>query len=103
MVKDNLFYKRLKLAVTKSGKSFNQVEKELGYSRNALSNYKKGIEPSGNRLIEVSQYFNVTPDYLMGKTNSLEKETPEEIFRKLNDKERFEMVLLCQKWFLTER
>ena len=34
------FYERLKELAEASNKSFNQVEKELGYSRNALSNYK---------------------------------------------------------------
>jgi len=40
MIEDNIFYLRLQQAIIESGKSANQIERELGYSRNALHNYK---------------------------------------------------------------
>ena len=33
-------YSRLKLLIKDAHKSFNQVERELGYPRNTLKNYK---------------------------------------------------------------
>ena len=39
-MEESIFYKRVRKLATDLGKSFNQIEKELGYSRNALSNYK---------------------------------------------------------------
>ena len=51
---NNLFYHRLKELVESSGKSANQIERELGYPRNSLNNYKLGGEPSGTRLIGLS-------------------------------------------------
>ncbi|MDM5144836.1 hypothetical protein ICE98_01937 [Lactococcus lactis] len=35
---ENIFYLRLKALTHESGKSFNQIERELGYTRNALAN-----------------------------------------------------------------
>ncbi|WP_251920024.1 helix-turn-helix domain-containing protein [Lactococcus lactis] len=60
-------YDRLKTLVIDSQKSFNQVERELRYPRNALANYRLGKEPSAKRLTEIADYFNVTTEYLLGK------------------------------------
>lgn len=54
-----MFYDRLKTLVIDSQKSFNQVERELRYPRNALANYRLGKEPSAKRLTEIADYFNV--------------------------------------------
>lgn len=62
-----MFYDRLKTLVIDSQKSFNQVERELRYPRNALANYRLGKEPSAKRLTEIADYFNVTTEYLLGK------------------------------------
>ncbi len=67
MIEETIFYSRLKQEIEKSGKSTNQIERELGYSRNALHNYKNGTEPSGTRLIEIAEYFHVSPKFLIGK------------------------------------
>lgn len=41
MAQEYLFvYSRLKLLIKEAHKSFNQVERELGYPRNTLKNYK---------------------------------------------------------------
>ena len=46
MAENQLFYPRLEELIRLSKKSFNQVERDLGYPRNALHNYKNGVEPS---------------------------------------------------------
>ena len=66
MMEESLFYKRVKKLGEDLGKSFNQIEKELGYSRNALSNYKTKTMPSAIRLLELAEYFDVSPRYLLG-------------------------------------
>lgn len=45
MDKESKFYLRLKLLSSSLGKSINQIEKELGYSRNALHNYNESHIP----------------------------------------------------------
>ncbi|XOW20455.1 hypothetical protein QK908_10760 [Lactococcus cremoris] len=51
-----MFYDRLKTLVIDSQKSFNQVERELRYPRNALANYRLGKEPSAKRLTEIADF-----------------------------------------------
>lgn len=61
------FYDILMELIEQRGISRNGVEKELGYPRNALSNYEKGRVPSAVRLLELSNYFDVSPEFLMGE------------------------------------
>ncbi|MCC4119919.1 helix-turn-helix domain-containing protein [Lactococcus lactis] len=98
MTKETLFYNRLKRLVQQSGKSINQIERELGYSRNALHNYKNGVEPSGTRLIEISNYFGVTPEYLIGKDSQSYTLPLKNFFNRLNTKQKCEMIILCKDW-----
>ncbi|MBK0083331.1 helix-turn-helix transcriptional regulator [Lactococcus sp. S64] len=79
-------------------KSTNQIERELGYSRNALHNYKNGTEPSGNRLIELAEYFHVSFKFLIEKTDDPNESKPSELFEQLNERQKFEMLKLCQDW-----
>ena len=39
-MEESIFYKRVRKLATDLGKSFNKIEKELGYSRNELNNNK---------------------------------------------------------------
>ena len=66
------FYNRLKMLSDYYDKSINEVEKDLNYPRNALHNYKGKRLPSGTRLIELSRYFNVSPEYLIGMSHNRE-------------------------------
>ncbi|WP_374049068.1 helix-turn-helix domain-containing protein [Lactococcus cremoris] len=91
------FYGRIKNLAEASDKSFNQIEKELGYSRNALSNYKGKTMPSAIRLLELAEYFDVTPRYLMGFDEIYLKEKSEDslaefIFENLNKKQKSKCV-----------
>lgn len=53
----------------KHGISLNALEEKLGYSRNAL--YKlKTQKPSAERLQQIADYFNVSTDYLLGRTDN---------------------------------
>lgn len=102
------FYERLKELAEASNKSFNQVEKELGYSRNALSNYKNKTMPSAIRLLELAEYFDVTPQYLMGYDDIHFKEKSKDslaefIFKNLSKNQKLEMYRLSQEWLLDEK
>ncbi|CAJ1223365.1 XRE family transcriptional regulator [Lactococcus lactis] len=102
-----LFFDRFILQVRKSNKSINAIEKELGYPRNSLNNYKNGGEPSGSRLVEIAEYFNVSPEFLIGKEkNSTIAEEfnilPKEYFRQLRESQKKELVLIITKWIIDE-
>jgi transcriptional regulator with XRE-family HTH domain len=61
-----MFYEILKSLAEEHSKSLNQIERELGYPRNALNQYKKGNIPSAKRTAEIAKYFGVTTNYLLG-------------------------------------
>lgn len=98
MENNNLFYRRLHLAIKQSRKSANQIERELGYSRNALHNYKDGTEPSAKRLMELSQYFQLPPSYLLGIIPNSPPNNPKGLFERLFEDEKIEMVKITQEW-----
>ncbi|UXV61611.1 helix-turn-helix domain-containing protein [Lactococcus cremoris] len=106
---ESIFYKRLKLLSKNLGKSLNQVEKELGYSRNGLNNYKTNHMPSALRLLELSEYFNVSPEYLFGKSELYElkghddKNSAEIIFRRLDEKQKLNMCKITNYWLIHEK
>ncbi|KSU01803.1 transcription regulator [Lactococcus lactis subsp. lactis] len=61
-----MLYEQLTKLIKESGKSINQIERELGYPRNTLTTYKRS-NPSTKRLNELAEYFNVTVDFLLGR------------------------------------
>ncbi|KAF6611151.1 MULTISPECIES: helix-turn-helix transcriptional regulator [Lactococcus] len=103
MAENQLFYPRLEESIRISKKSFNQVERDLGYPRNALHNYKNGVEPSGIRLIELAHYFGVTPEYLLGINNDPKNNGTRIIFESLNDYQKKDLCIICQEWLLSSK
>lgn len=101
MVNQLIFYDRLTEEIKKTGKSINKIEKELGFPRNSLHNYRLAREPSATRLIELADYFSVTPRYLMGKENE-KRINVDTLFQKLTDHQKKELLLLCQEWIITQ-
>jgi len=53
-----------------SGKRPNPVGKELGISTGSIAQWKNGSIPSGETLIKIADYFNVSIDYLLGREES---------------------------------
>lgn len=53
-----------------NGKKQIDVARELGIPKSTLSRYLKGsYEPKTERVYQLSEYFGVTPEWLMGYTN----------------------------------
>ncbi|WP_099776308.1 helix-turn-helix domain-containing protein [Streptococcus suis] len=53
----------------KQGISLNQLEEKLGLGKNSLYGLKRN-QPSAERLQEIADYFNVSTDYLLGRTDN---------------------------------
>ena len=64
-----LAFDKIKELADKQGISLNTLEERLGYSTNYLYSLKKG-NPKSDRLQEIADYFNVSTDYLLGRTNN---------------------------------
>lgn len=63
-------FERIKFLSQKQGKSLNQVEEELGLSKNVLYRMKNSDNPTKERLLVLANYFGVSVDYLLGRTDS---------------------------------
>ena len=62
-------YEKIKELADKRGISLMKLEEDLGYSRNTL--YKlKSQKPNAERISEIADYFNVSTDYLLGRTDN---------------------------------
>ena len=99
---ESIFYERLMELIIESGKSVNQIERELAYPRNALHNYKLGREPSATRLVELANYFDVSPQYLIGENNEIPERSLEIFFKKLSIKDKKEILRISVLWFLKQ-
>lgn len=64
-----LTFERIKELAKKRGLSLNQVEEKLGYSKNTLYSLKRQ-KVSSDRLQEIADYFGVSTDYLLGRTEN---------------------------------
>ena len=53
----------------KQGISLNTLEERIGFARNSLYSWKNS-EPKPKKLNVVADYFNVSTDYLLGRTDN---------------------------------
>ncbi len=61
-------FDRLKNLCDEQGISVNILEERLSIGKNSLYSWKKNI-PKGSNLIKVADYFDVSTDYLLGRTD----------------------------------
>lgn len=77
-------FERVSALSKKQGKSLKDVAEELGLSRHAFYSWKTS-SPKAESLEKVANYFDVSVDYLLGRTdNSSPVAKPEEGFLRLN-------------------
>lgn len=62
------FSDRLKELRDSSGKTQAQIAEDIGITPQAFSYYVNGREPNYDTLIKISNYFRVSVDYLLGKS-----------------------------------
>lgn len=62
-------FEKIKELAKTHGITLVQLEEKLGYSRNTL--YKlKNQKPNAERMAEIADYFGVSVDYLLGRTEN---------------------------------
>lgn len=62
-------FDKLKKLADKQQISIVELEEKLNFSRNSLYAWKKS-RPSAEKLEAVADYFNVSTDYLLGRTDN---------------------------------
>lgn len=60
---------RIKILANKRGINLKELAGELGFSKNAFYKWKKS-NPSTENIQKVADYFHVSVDYLLGRTNN---------------------------------
>lgn len=60
-----------------NNKKITPVVLELGLSAGSIARWKKGTVPDGNTICKIADYFNVSADYLLEKTDI--KKAPSEM------------------------
>ncbi|WP_235018441.1 helix-turn-helix domain-containing protein [Pediococcus acidilactici] len=64
----NTLYLRIKGLADKNHLSLAQLERELKFSNGIISTWKKG-KASSDKIEKVADYFDVSTDYLLGRTD----------------------------------
>lgn len=64
-----MFYERLVFLCSERNVTVTSLLRDLGYSTSKGSAWKKGSIPKGNILNDIADYFDVSTDYLLGKTD----------------------------------
>ena len=86
------------------GKKPNPVVKELGISSGAITQCKNGSIPSGEKLIQIADYFNVSVDYLLGRTDEpTEEEADMSVSNSDTDKTTAEFIQIFTKLPIMDR
>ena len=65
----------MKLKQIRKSKGISQLKLslDLNMTQNTISRYETGVrEPGINELIKIADYFNVSVDYLLGRTENPE-------------------------------
>ena len=62
-----LFWERFYNLCLKMNKKPNTVCNELGFSSATATHWKNGTMPKGDALLSLSNYFDCTTDYLLGR------------------------------------
>lgn len=71
-------FERIKILAKNRSKTIRQVTLDLGYSENYFYSLKSGKQPSAEKLQEIANYFNVSVDYLLGRTENPNPDNIEE-------------------------
>ena len=72
-----MFYDRLLALCQENNEKITPVIKKLGLSAGSIARWRNGTVPDGNTICKIAEYFNVSSDYLLEKTDI--KKSPSEV------------------------
>ena len=62
-------YDRIKYLCARDNITITKLETDLGFGTSSIKKWEKTSSPSVNKLVKVADYFNVSLDYLMCRTD----------------------------------
>lgn len=79
-----MLFEVVKKLVDSRKTSLNKVEEDLGFSKNYLYNLKRN-KPNPDVLVRLADYFNVSTDYLLGRTTETKNKVDADFSLKLEE------------------
>lgn len=65
---NNILYQRIKELCNRKGISISKLESDLGFGNSSIKKWNTGTSPSVDKISKIAEYFNVSIDYLLGRS-----------------------------------
>lgn len=65
----SVLYQRIKQLCSRKGITIAKLESDLGFGNSSIKKWEKSSSPSIDKIVKVATYFDVSIDYLMGRTD----------------------------------
>lgn len=66
---ENVLYQRIKELCFREKTTIAKLESDLGFGNSSIKKWEKGCSPSIDKIVKVATHFDVSIDYLMGRTD----------------------------------
>ena len=66
---ESVFYQRIKELCSRRNITIAKLESELGFGNASIKKWEKTSSPSIDKILKVAKYFDVSIDYLLGRTD----------------------------------
>ena len=66
---ENILYKRIKDLCIKHQITITKLESDLGFGNSSIKKWEKVSSPSVDKIVKVAEYFGVSTDYLLGRSD----------------------------------
>lgn len=66
---DSILYERIKNLCAKHNITINKLESELGFGSSSVKKWERTSSPSVDKIMKVANYFDVSIDYLLGRSD----------------------------------
>lgn len=66
-----MFLKRLEELLAEQGITKYKLSRDLDLSNSTIWNWQNGCQPTADKLIKLADYFEVSTDYLLGRSNDV--------------------------------
>lgn len=97
-------FEKIKMLAKKQGISLQKIAEDLGFSTNYLYSLKNKKAPSAEHIAKIADYFGVSTDYLLGRTEKPNHASSDQVDKttRINVEEISNSVMLFSGRELTE-
>lgn len=66
---ESVLYQRIKELCLQKDITISKLESDLGFGNSSIKKWEKVSSPSVDKIVKVASYFDVSVDYLLGRTD----------------------------------